>query len=333
MTRPGRHTPPHGFSLIEAVIATALLALICVACMPLLRAAADATSFAGGPRADRVLLARLADRVALAPSEFGIDEGVTGEIAVLWPEELRADAEGRPIEVPEVLLTVIGPSPGEGVGPDGEAPLARWLVLRADGETLTRWCTVPRRTDAVRQRRMALGRRTRITRRPTRIGMTLVETLVALAITSALATALFAWTATAARVAHASVERASREATVEAVLRGIQDDLLCRDSDAGTRGVGRRPVSLDGGSLVIRTRAGSPERRGPIVRRYRFDASGGTLDVEETAIGRSAAVTRSTLARAVDRFDVALSEKGEELTVTIALGGGDPVVRRFQVLP
>lgn len=332
MTRRVRNNARRGFSLIEAVVATALLAMVCVACMPLLRSAADATSFASGPRPDRGMLARLADRVAAAPIKFGIDDGTAGEVAILWPEDLRGDPAGHQRDLSDATVTVIHPAPGEGIGETGEAPLARWLVLRADGETLTRWCTVARRSEVRRQRRR--GRQAqRFSSRPRRAGLTLIETLVALAITSALATAVFAWTATAARVAHASVERASREATVAAVLRGIQDDLLCRDSDAGSRGVGRRPVSLEGGAIVIRTRAGSPERRGQTLRRYRFDANAGTLEVEESGIERGAPTARSTLARSVNRFEVSLSEKGEELVVTIAIGGGEPVERRFDVLP
>lgn len=332
MNRRPRRTVPRGFSLIEAVVATALLAMVCVACMPLLRSAADATSFASGPRPDRGILARLADRVASAPETFGIDESTTGEIAVLWPEDLRADPAGHQLDLPDATVTVIHPAPGEGIGETGDAPLARWLVLRADGETLTRWCMVARRSVDRQKRRQGRQAR-RVGPRRRHAGMTLIETLVALAITSVLATAVFAWTATAARVAHASVERGSREATVAAVLRGIQDDLLCRDSDAGSRGVGRRPVSLDGGSLVVRTRAGSPERRGPTVRRYRLDADTGTLEVEESGIERGSPAARSTLARSVTRFEFSLSERGEELVVTIAIGSGEPVQRRFQVLP
>lgn len=313
-------------------MATALLAMICIACMPLLRPASEAASLPIKRTVDRSVLAELADRVAQRPEAFGIDDATMGSLDLLWPADLAADRDGRQREVPAVLVEVVHPAPGEGVNENGEPPSDRWLVLRADGEVLVRWCMVGTRSEPTRSRRTVCGGaragRDRLASNR-RVGMTLIETLVALAITSALATAVFAWTTTAARVARAASERASRETTVAAILRGIQDDLLCRDADSGSRGVGRRPMTLDGGHLTIRTRAGSPDRRGPVTRRYRLDANDRTLSVEETVV--DGGTTRATLARSVDRFEVALATKGDELVVTVAIDGGEPVTRRYVV--
>ena len=164
------------------------------------------------------------------------------------------------------------------------------------------------------------------------MGMTLIETLVAIAITSALATAVFAWTSTAARVAHAVSGRASSDATIEAVFRAISDDLLCRDTEPNARGAGRRPVVVEGDRLTVRTRSGSPGARGPVVRMYSHLPSGnarGELRVADTR--PDGAVVESVLARDVTRWGLALDEKGETLTVELALGEMAPIVRRFPV--
>lgn len=334
--------PRRAFTLVEALVATALLAIVASACMPLLRAAAQAGDLGSGrptegSRIDRTLVAALAERVALRPAAFGIDAATSGRLPVAWPEDIR---QGSPDMAawPEAEVEVLVP---DKAGPDAEPEVGRaedrWIILRSGGESVARWCPVPGRTGGSRRRpRRGRGGRVGAVRRTGscargHAGMTLVETLVAIAITAALATAVFGWTTTAARVAHAVSSRASSEATVEAVLRAISDDLLCRDMEPSSRAAGRRPAMVSGASLTIRTRSGSPGARGPVLRRYAADDLAHELRVTDTRPDGSQA--EAVLARDVSRWRVSLGERGDTLEVEIAVGDAAPVARSFVSAP
>lgn len=327
------------FTLIEALVATALLAVVAAACMPPLRSAAEGADLGRahdetGGRVDRSLVVLLADRVAQQPSAFGIDATTTGEVAVSWPEDIRAQSPDT-VEWPEARLGVLLPdTTSSDAGPSRPPVEERWIVVRSGGEAVARWCSVPARATVGGRRPRRVRRDRHVTHRRSRPrpGMTLIETLVAIAITSAIATAVFAWTSTAARVAHAVSSRASSDATVEAVFRAISDDLLCRDTEPNARGAGRRPVIVEGDRLTVRTRSGSPGARGPVVRRYSHLPRGnarGELRVTDTRPDGN--VVESVLARDVTRWGLALDEKGETLTVELALGETAPIARRFFV--
>jgi prepilin-type N-terminal cleavage/methylation domain-containing protein len=103
------------FTLVEALVATALLAIVAAACMPLLRAAAGGSDLSdgrasGGVRMDRALLVALAERVARKPSAFGIDGSTSGSLPVAWPEDVKAEAPNVS-EWPEVEVDVLRPDP------------------------------------------------------------------------------------------------------------------------------------------------------------------------------------------------------------------------------
>lgn len=327
------------FTLIEALVATALLAVVAAACMPLLRSVAEGADFGGahdesGVRIDRSLVVLLAERVSQKPSAFGIDATTSGELAVSWPEDIRIQSP-ETVEWPGARIEVLLPdATSSDADPSKVSVEERWIVLRSGGEAVARWCSVPARAATGGRRPRRVGRNRHVTHRRSRPrpGMTLIETLVAIAITSALATAVFAWTSTAARVAHAVSSRASSDATVEAVFRAISDDLLCRDTEPNARGAGRRQVIVEGDRLTVRTRSGSPGARGPVVRRYSHLPSGnarGELRVTDTR--PDGAVIESVLARDVTRWSLALDEKGETLSVELALGETAPIARRFLV--
>jgi prepilin-type N-terminal cleavage/methylation domain-containing protein len=343
--------PRRAFTLVEALVATALLAIVAAACMPLLRAAAGGSDLSdgrpsGGGRMDRSLLVALAERVARKPSAFGIDGSTSGSLAVAWPEDVKAEAPNVG-EWPDVEVDVLRPDPvTEDDMKSGAQTEDRWIVVRAGGESVARWCAVPRaangsgrRPRRAARKRMRLASVTRIRAEPRR-GMTLVETLVAIAITSALATAVFAWTTTAARVAHEVSARASRDATAEAVLRSISDDLLSRDVEPTNRAAGRRPVIVEGGVLTVRTRSSlaggsngpagnAAASSGPVVRRYGITEGTGELRVQDTRPDGSQG--ESVLARDVTLWRVSLDARGESLEVEIAVSDGAPLSRRFTV--
>jgi prepilin-type N-terminal cleavage/methylation domain-containing protein len=328
------------FTLIEALVATALLAIVAAACMPLLRAASEGSDLshrtsAGAAGVDRSLLVALAERVAQQPLAFGIDGSASGKLAVAWPEDLRQSAATGAAWL-DLEVEILRPEVNAVEEVRGAARMEdRWIILRSGGESIARWCSVPRRSNGpshrprrVRRRRATVvrneGSRARI-----RSGMTLVETLVAIAITSALATAVFAWTTTAARVASEVSTRASRDATAEAIFRTISDDVLCRDMEATNRAAGRRPVIVSGANLTIRTRSASPDSRGPVVRRYVADEATGELRVFDTHPDGSQRDT--ILARDVTHWRVSLDERGERLDVELGVGSAASLTRSFAV--
>lgn len=334
-----------GFSLMETVIATALLAMIAAACMPLVRAAADATARRADERSPdtRLALALLADQVAVAPDAFGIDATTLGVVPIEWPEEMLRDERWSDATREGVTAEVIaawddGPSADEVT-----TSTERWILVRSGAEVAPRWCLVP--TDRARADRPRVTPRRRRTtgrtplRSRTRRGLTLLEVLVALAIVSSLALAVFTWVSSVARAAQAASSRASRDATIAGILRSIQDDLACRDFGAARDDPERRVVSVDAGTLIVRTRApsseigspemGSSEIRGPIRRAYHYEQSDRMVVLRETT--DDGVERRSILARRVDVFEVILAERGDQFVLSVAIDDGPVARRRFLV--
>ena len=209
-------------TLVEAVVATALLAIVAAATLPILTGAARAarasttgeTARHGADDAARVRAA--ADQVAADPRLLPQGDAVEAVGAMSLDEpaapveppssgELRVplrDADGRVLEEVSVRFEVlamttrderarveapIDPAIDPAIDSSSEAAPAaeviRWVAFRLGDATCVRRIAIKRRRPRVRTN----ARRVRSAR-----GLTLVETLVAIAITSMLSVAVFA---------------------------------------------------------------------------------------------------------------------------------------------
>ncbi|MFO0826733.1 MAG: prepilin-type N-terminal cleavage/methylation domain-containing protein [Phycisphaerales bacterium] len=320
------------FSLVEALAATALMALIAAACMPLLRAPRGAP--AAPPGDDLVVLVEaLADRAAHAPGAFSVDLDSASTTALAWPEDLRREADALGVALPAASASVELPE-------DDGAVRDRWIVVRCGDATALRWALAPERKS---ERSKRLGGRKGSAqlrkRRPgrRRRGMTLVETVVAVAITALLATAVAAWTVGAARFAASSSSRESADSALDAIGRLLDDDLASIDADArAARRPGDDRVRVEDGELVVRTRSSLPDRAGPVTRRYEFDPAARSLVVRDALPDGSSRT--ATVARDVARWEAAIGSSEESrvrrgaaprrLAVTVAVGGSPAVTFR-----
>ncbi|MCA9283838.1 MAG: prepilin-type N-terminal cleavage/methylation domain-containing protein [Phycisphaerales bacterium] len=120
---------PRGLSLIEALVATALMATIVVACLPLLRAAGDDLA-AHRTTIDLFDLERFADALLANPGGFGLAAVPEGKAELTWPAWLVDELAGDPVATPV--------SASAKDAPIVSRPPVRVSVLRADDPTLTR---------------------------------------------------------------------------------------------------------------------------------------------------------------------------------------------------
>ena len=122
-----------GLSLLEVMLAAALLALITATCLPaVVRAAAALDTGDAEPTVSRAELARLADALIEAPAAFGLETLPTSDVfEVAWPE-----APGRP------LVSARRHRAASTID-DGRA----WLVLTCGDATVCRWLPPPETSD------------------------------------------------------------------------------------------------------------------------------------------------------------------------------------------
>lgn len=114
-------------------------------------------------------------------------------------------------------------------------------------------------------------------------GLTMIETLLAIALLTLVVSAAATWTAMAGRLATAAAKPAQEQAAVDAVFRLIQNDLVTGDFDVERRtGSEAHPlvprVRAVDGVLELRTRAGA-------VHRYQFDRNDRVLRRESSQSG------------------------------------------------
>ena len=176
-------------------------------------------------------------------------------------------------------------------------------------------------------------------------GMTLVETLAALAITALLALAVVGWTVTSVRIAAGAERRVRADAAAESTIRLIREDLLTGDFAPPERARGARSddepprVRASDGLLSISGRRPSAGR-GETVRRYMLDARTRSLVAMDLAPGQDAQRPRPqdpVVARDVAEFRVR-EERADDrrkapaaIVVTVRIEGGDAVTRRIPV--
>jgi len=152
-----------------------------------------------------------------------------------------------------------------------------------------------------------------------RRGLTMIETLLALALLTTIVSAGASWIGLAARLSVAA-DPARRQALVEIVLQRLHEDLLTGDF------AGRRPTENSGEPHreLLRVRAGHAGleidlRRGATCT-YRLERNGGGGDgstlVRMQRDSDGASETRSLISRVAD-FHCAIDAKGRTLEVTI----------------
>jgi len=158
-----------------------------------------------------------------------------------------------------------------------------------------------------------------------RRAMTLLETLLALALLASLAAACVMLVQAGAR--HAAPIAAAREwdLSARALLAQIHDDLAVGDATAGPS---NGKVHLDADTLSIESRRALPkaDRASGIatLAHYRFDAPTATL-LHAVRGGPPAAPVLGDLAD----FAASVSPDGRTLSVRLRRRGGDPLERSF----
>lgn len=158
-------------------------------------------------------------------------------------------------------------------------------------------------------------------------GLTMIETLLAIALLTLVVGAAASWTAMAGRLALTTITPARETGGVEAVFRLIHTDLVSGDFELAEKArPGTKPpprVSVQVGVLEIRTRAVT-------IRRYRFDRANHRLERESTG------ETKRVLLYAVHDFFVKIDEEAGVLDVAItndddsaSTADGDAITRVF----
>jgi hypothetical protein len=142
--------------------------------------------------------------------------------------------------------------------------------------------------------------------------MTLIETLLALALLGIVVAAATSWTTGAARASSAAAELARWEMAARETLRLIADDLACGDFD------GREErVRIDGPRLIVQTR----DEAGPAAHTY-------SLEDATLMLSRAESRVASVLLDEVDDFTLTLDEETRVLTVTLTHGARQFTLRR-----
>ena len=130
-----------GLTLVEVLIATAILAMVSIACLPLLQQ--GLAHLAVPPPANFELdeLSEAADRFLTDPTSFGItDVGELikqGDAVFSWPHPKDAAQDvGASIEPrPPILVRCLLPN-------DPKANHA-WAIFECDGQSVARWIALP----------------------------------------------------------------------------------------------------------------------------------------------------------------------------------------------
>lgn len=332
-----------GFTLVEALAATMLLAVLAVACVPMLRASAE-SSHDPARAIDPGALGELADRVSVKPAEYGLAEDGP-PVVVAWPEDLAhgaSDATAAMHRVPareeEPSRTANAPGISGGSGGSEGSGGGAWIVVECGPRSAVRWIApeaLPARSTrpAPRPRWGRAARRSRAVRRR---GITLVETLVALAVTSMLAVAVVGWTVGSVQHAAGATRSARDAAAAEGIVRLLREELASGDEPKAGResANGRREprVSVEGGALVVRGRR-DPDAP---VRTYRLDTRRQELVAVDGVRGARAG-SESTVATRVSEFalrEVAVGRGRDTrrvLVVDVAVGEGDRLERRIPI--
>lgn len=244
-----------GLTLIEVVVATALLAIVVAATLPFFQSSSGAFDSPGDASRDMALLSVAAARLPESPQWKG--RGASTELSIEWPGDLleRASAShfrGAPVQVrfpsaatepDESADSADGDrgaesdaSPSRSSGSTGEVSVdGGWVEITCGEVSIYRWVARPKnrrgqRSPRARRRSLlpATGNRPRVGTAPR--AFTLVETVIALALVSTLSLAAISWSVTGARLARLSGDRANLGEAARSVLRLIHDDIHTFDA-------------------------------------------------------------------------------------------------------
>lgn len=168
----------------------------------------------------------------------------------------------------------------------------------------------------------------------TRRSMTLLETVLALALLGGLAVASVAWTTSAVSSSRRLGDRANWESAAQATLRLIERDLATGDAPARTTDRSGRPTWLQTDKDSLRIRVRTPPYTGDEHVTYRFDPDrnslirsvevGGAQEPESLLIGELAEV----------HFELVHGQAPHETTAFVRVGltsaDGLAAARRFR---
>ena len=131
-------------SLIEVLAATALLAIIAAACVPMLqRAATVRSTHSNEPSITTRELAEAADEILADPSIVGLDQWPEAEqFQIRWPPPERRNGSASPQDSNEALTLAQSSRPRITVRQlhaSTEDVDHQWLLFACDGTTVCRW--------------------------------------------------------------------------------------------------------------------------------------------------------------------------------------------------
>lgn len=147
-----------------------------------------------------------------------------------------------------------------------------------------------------------------------RRGLTMIETLLAIALLTLVVSVAAAWSAIAGRLGTTITKPAQEEAAADAVFRLIQNDLVTGDFGVEKR-TGSEPhpppprVRVLDGALELRTRAG-------VIHRYKFDRNESVLQRE------SPDESSRTLLRDVREMRLSIDETAGMLDIALEIRSG-----------
>lgn len=141
------NAPPcrRGVTLIEVLIATAILAMATAAAIPLVHGVTSTIRSTPSSRAGVADLARLADTVVGTPGKFGISAGASLPSTVQWPEGRARDAVTISVlqsgeEQRQLSRASLHPEVGAG---RNAVATGAWILFRDGDRFAIRWLDVP----------------------------------------------------------------------------------------------------------------------------------------------------------------------------------------------
>ncbi|MCB9844658.1 MAG: prepilin-type N-terminal cleavage/methylation domain-containing protein [Phycisphaeraceae bacterium] len=160
----------------------------------------------------------------------------------------------------------------------------------------------------------------------TRSGLTLIELLLSLALTSLVAWAAFSVSSHAARVDEESRAALDWEHAAELVLDSIAEDILAGDFDHRPDAEARLRLTAEG--LSIRTRDGAP-----LIREYLFDRDAMSLRIVALPIEdpRPGLARGGPALECVSRFAADLDDDASLLRITLESASGGCAERSLRI--
>ncbi len=159
-----------------------------------------------------------------------------------------------------------------------------------------------------------------------RRAMTMIELLLALSLLSGFMAAVISWTQIAGNAGSRLTQSLIERNVAQTVLQLIHDDLVTGDfAKPDPRTEARPRVRVRQNTLTIETRSPSI---GPITHEYRFGLIAQNLSrFERSESGR----IEHPLLTGIAQFDCELYEETKELSVTLAIGNGPTLTRRYSL--